>query len=209
MDPKAQAVLEYWLGEDYRSHSPHFQDKERVKLWFGGGEAVDKEVKERFGAIVEEATSGGLRHWKRGYEALAGVILRDQFTRNVFRGTPRMFSLDQEALSLAKSLVESGEAGQIIPPHRVWLYMAYMHSEVLQDQQDCVRLFQELEAECRRLPGGGEPMASRAADNARFAIAHESVISKWGRFPHRNAVLGRQSTAEEAAGLQDGSIPRF
>ena len=75
--------------------------------------------------------------------------------------------------------------------------------------QDCVRLFRELEAECRRLPGGGEPMVSRAADNARFALAHEEVVRRWGRFPHRNAMLGRESTPEEAAGLQDGSIPKF
>ncbi|BDA49433.1 hypothetical protein COCOBI_14-0500 [Coccomyxa sp. Obi] len=209
VDPRAEDILKYWLGTDYRTHPPHFYDKTLSKLWFNGGSAVDEVVRERFGEVVEEAAAGGLQQWRHGYEALAGVIVRDQFTRNVFRGTSKMCSLDQEALSLARRLVDSGEAQQIIPPHRVWLYMPYMHSEALQDQQECVRLFRELEAECRQLPGGGEPMAARAADSARYAAAHEAVIRRWGRFPHRNALLGRDSTPEEAAGLQDGTIPNF
>lgn len=147
------------------------------------------------------------------------------------------------------SVQASGEAGDFIPPHRVWLFMPYMHSESLADQevrllrpllhmltkdwglliiqswimrrmardaqgkrfvvQAGVRHFKALHEECQALPGGGEPISSLVAGNIKYAEAHRDVVQRWGRFPHRNALMGRQSTPEEEAGLKEGSIPRF
>ena len=94
------------------------------------------------------------------------------------------------------------------PLQRVWVYMPYMHSEVLADQEECVRLFSALAGECAALPGG-DALATMAAQNIHYAELHRDVVQKWGRFPHRNSLLGRESTPEEVAGLADGSIGKW
>ncbi|CAL5224518.1 g7215 [Coccomyxa viridis] len=197
------------LGDSYLTDPVQYLDPKKKKIWFAGGPAIDQDIRARFGADVEAAAAGKLGSWQEGYDALAFIILGDQFTRNVYRGTPKMYSLDGETLSLAKHLIDSGGQGSLHLAHRVWLYMPFMHSEELQDQEDCIRHAGELLTQTQALPGGGEPLAAALVDNQKYARTHRDVLLKWGRFPHRNGILGRESTPEEKQGMKDGTVPSF
>ena len=91
---------------------------------------------------------------------------------------------------------------------RIWVYMPFMHSEVLADQERCIALFTDMAKDAAALPGG-EGMAAMLGNNVKYAVMHRDVVKRWGRFPHRNAIVGRDSTPEEAAGMADGSIASF
>lgn len=154
---------------------------------------------------------------------LAGVILADQFARNVYRGTARAFALDEKAREWANELrALPAYRGALPAPHRYFCLLPLMHSEQLDDQELLVaEVEKELalalektkdkQATAAGAAEGGEPSpaAKMWADIRKYAVAHRDVVAKWGRFPHRNPILGRASTAEEAAGLADGSIPRW
>jgi uncharacterized protein (DUF924 family) len=209
---RAHAILSYWLGADYMTpRDPGFwASPELTKIWFNGGNEVDQYVKDHFTADVEAFKAGEYDDWlQQPYSALAGIILADQFTRNIYRGTAAAFELDGKALSWAKHLQDSGLAQQLPRgPMRQFLTLPFMHSENLDDQQRCVdHAKAEYEAAAALDP------ESAAAKNwlfiMGFAESHRDVIAKWGRFPHRNVMLGRQSTPEEEAGLADGSIGRW
>lgn len=191
--------------------SPPVAPTDVLDFWFGGASAVDPrwfkrsdafdaEIDNRFGATVQAALAGRLDAWAARPEgALALIVLLDQFTRNMYRGTPAAFAGDAQALALAQKLVDSGEH-QHLPPLRRWFaYMPLEHAEDLALQQQCVRLFEALVAE----PGPHREALAGALDYAR---RHRDVVARFGRFPHRNAILGRTSTPEEAAFLlQPGS----
>jgi uncharacterized protein (DUF924 family) len=159
--------------------------------WFKKDEAFDAAIRTRFLPAYEAAVDGRLASWEATADgALALVILLDQFSRNMFRGSPRTFAADPLALAIAKRAIARGLDEQLELPKRSFFYLPFMHSENLADQERCIDL-------CRR--GGTE-------DNLKFAEQHADIIRRFGRFPHRNAVLGRATTEEEQAFLDGGGF---
>lgn len=159
--------------------------------WYTKDEAFDAEVRRRFFDLWQQAAADRLASWETTDDgALALVIVLDQFPRNMFRGDARTFSTDAEALGVADRAIARGADKRIDPGLVEFLYMPFMHSEQLADQQRCIALFE----------GGGRP------DNVKFAEIHADIIRRFGRFPHRNGVLGRTTTAEERAFLDSGGF---
>ena len=183
---QAQDVLDFWfLPEGSPGHG-----KQRIE-WFRKDEAFDAALRERFGALIAQAMAGGLREWDevgpRG--TLARILVLDQFTRNAFRGKPEAFGGDTLALLAARQLVDSGEH-QLAPVERQFVYMPFEHAEDARMQEQAVTLFTELAAQHE---GFGEALD--------YAHRHRGVIARFGRFPHRNVILGRASNPEELAYL--------
>jgi uncharacterized protein (DUF924 family) len=147
-------------------------------------------VRRRFGSCVEAALAGALPATWAG-EPLAEILLLDQFTRNIFRGTPRAFAGDARALALARTLVDSGIHLTLHPLQRWFAYLPLEHAEDAVAQDESVRLFGALAA--------ADPARAGALDYAR---RHREIVQRFGRFPHRNTILGRTSSAEETAFLQ-------
>jgi uncharacterized protein (DUF924 family) len=157
--------------------------------WFRKDEAFDSEFRTRFLHAHEAAMRGELDHWASDAEgALALLILLDQFPRNAFRGTPRMFATDAKAAEIAKCAIDAGFDNQI-GDLRNFFYMPLMHSEQLADQDRCVELSRSL-----------------GDDTLRYAQLHREIIERFGRFPHRNPMLGRTTTPEEQRFLDDGGF---
>ncbi len=182
----AQALLRFWFG-----------DADTVQAaWFRRNDAFDAEIATRFGAQVESALRGELAHWAATADGiLALVLLLDQCTRNMFRGTPRAFAGDAQALALAQGLIAAG-ADLAVPPLQRWfVYMPLEHAEDLATQHESVRRF-------TALAGDAGPHAAALAGALDYALRHRDVIERFGRFPHRNAILGRESTAEEVEFLK-------
>jgi len=185
---EARAVLDFWFGAP---HTPTFG--EARKLWFSRDAAFDAMLLERFGALIDAASAGSLDGWaETPLGALALVIVLDQFSRNCHRNTPRAFAADHHALRIAQQMIASG-ADLLLPTahHRAFAYLPFEHDEMLASQHESLRLFKQLKAE----PGGASYYSS--------AVRHARIIERFGRFPHRNAVLGRQSTDEETAFLKE------
>ncbi len=179
-----EEILEFWFGRpgtaDYGSTR---------KAWFRKDAAFDAAIRERFGAAIETALCGGFADWTAPRGTLACILLLDQFTRNTFRDTPRAFAGDTLALALAEEAIARGNDRNLIPVERWFMYMPYVHAESASAQQHAVSLFRRLHDET----GLVEPLA--------WAERHAEIIRLFGRFPHRNAVLGRESTSEEVAFL--------
>ncbi len=184
-------IHDYWFGP---LDSSGMADAVRNKLWFQSTSEDDEICRMRFGERVREAVAGGLADWAdndRGLIAL--VLLLDQFTRTIHRGTPAAFAGDERALGLAQHCIAHGHHQRLPVIHQVFLYLPLEHAEDLEVQEECVELFEELAAVT-----GLEEMQSYT----RFAVAHRDVIARFGRFPHRNAILGRTSTQDELAYLE-------
>ncbi|MGF6774659.1 uncharacterized protein (DUF924 family) [Paraburkholderia sp. GAS199] len=180
---EAQAVLDCWFGA---VDSPTFG--EARKLWFARDAAFDAVLRDRFGHLIEAARNGELDRWTRSAPgALALIIVLDQFSRNCHRDTPLAFAADPKALEVARQMVASN-ADLRLPGahHRAFVYLPFEHDETLASQQESLRLFGRLKSE----PGGASYYSS--------AVRHARIIERFGRFPHRNAILGRASSAEEA-----------
>lgn len=159
--------------------------------WYGKDDAFDAEIRRRFLGTWEAARDGKLNAWAQSDDgALALVILLDQFPRNMFRNDPRTFSTDALARDIALRAIEVGRDMRIDPELRSFLYLPFEHSEAMHDQERCVELFQK----------------SGDADGLKWAELHADIIRRFGRFPHRNAVLGRATTPEEAAFLDGGGF---
>ena len=171
-----ESVLAYWF------------DPLTKPKWFKGGDAFDVEVRDRLGPLYEQAEAGALDGWAAQTTGLVAlVILFDQVPRNIHRGTPRAFATDPQALALARLAVDQGQDEALALDERLFLYLPFEHAEDLAEQERSVALFRAL----------GD------ADYLDYAIRHKDVIERFGRFPHRNAILGRASTAEETAFLQE------
>ena len=167
-------VVDFWFGL-------------APEQWWKGGEALDAEIAERFTELWEEQRSFPAAHFLgSARDALAAVILFDQFPRHIFRGHADQFSTDPLALAIAKGAVERALDEQLTPQQRGFLYMPYQHSEDLDDQRRSLGLFSALAAD-------GED------DQLRYAKLHHEVIERFGRFPHRNAMLGRTPRPDEVA----------
>jgi uncharacterized protein (DUF924 family) len=199
IDETAGTILHFWFNFS-ADRSSTLGD--RMSLWFGGGFELDRLIAHRFGDIVAKLASGEATRWAaRGpQERLAAVIALDQFTRSIFRGTAFAFENDALALRLAKEGIARGEDQHLKPVERWFLYMPLEHSESSTDQRRSVQKFGELlELATPEL----QPHLASAYDYAR---RHAKVIAKFGRFPHRNAALGRTTTSAEAKFLkQPGS----
>ncbi len=179
----AQEVLDFWFLPS--SDPGHGQQRAE---WFRKDDAFDAAIRERFGAAINHAIAGGLREWDeqgpRG--VLARILVLDQFTRNAYRGTPEAFAGDALALNAARQLVESGEHLALSPWERSFAYMPFEHAEDARTQEQSVELFTDLAASHEGF--------SQSLD---YAHRHRGVIARFGRFPHRNPILGRASTPEE------------
>jgi uncharacterized protein (DUF924 family) len=190
LDARAQAVLDTWFGAPDSAEFGHAR-----KVWFKKDVTFDAMLHERFGALLEEALEGRLASWAATpLGALALIVLLDQFTRNCFRGTPRAFAGDNEALRQARMLVDTRD--ELTLPtihHRVFVAMPFEHDETLASQREAVRLLQTL---------FDETGDKDVEDFLDYALRHAQVIERFGRFPHRNVVLGRETTAEERAWLK-------
>lgn len=197
--PTPDDVLRYWLGDDWRGGWPA---DDRHALWFGGGPERDAEIRERFGPLLEAALARQLDEWAAPLDhRLALVIVLDQFSRNVHRGQARAFAGDGLAQRLVLQTLDRAQDTELPVVGRVFLYMPLMHAEDLTLQQACVAQF-------TRLAGHAPPeLAPRLQGHLRAAQQHRDIVARFGRFPHRNAALGRPSTPDETAFLIDG--PRF
>ncbi len=173
-------VLSFWL------------DEVGPKGWYLGGEELDAQVRDRFLTAWEEAMAGAYGLWLTYPNGtLAYIVLTDQFPRNMFREDPRAFASDRSSRAAAKMAIQQNWDMKIDEPARQFLYLPLMHSENLIDQDRAVRLI------CTRMPETG-------ADTMLHAKAHREVIRRFGRFPYRNAALGRASTPAEARYLAEG-----
>lgn len=171
------AVVQFWLAAG-------------PSQWFRKDAAFDDDFRARFAAEHEAAASGALSHWQTTAEgALALLILLDQYPRNSFRGTARMFATDPLALAIANAAIENGFDTRVEPSLRLFFYLPLVHSERLADQDRALELY-----------------AALGAETARHAHIHRDIIVRFGRFPHRNALLGRTTTAEEQRFLDDGGF---
>ena len=191
LPPDAEAVLAYWFGTPEQRAAGVTHD-----FWFRKSDATDEDIRQRFGPLIERALKGELSAWASASgstpeSALAQVIVLDQFPRNVFRNTPRSFAGDALALSASRAMVSSGQDQALKPVQRSFVYLPWEHAEDLADQDESIRLFTQL-----------VEVDPKAADNLDYARRHREIIARFGRFPHRNAILGRPSTAEEIAFLQ-------
>jgi uncharacterized protein (DUF924 family) len=191
-----EEILDFWFeGVDEAGISG---PPSCLARWFGGDATLDSEIRDRFGATLESAIGGELDDWvesPRGTTAL--VLVLDQFTRNVFRGQARAFSGDTRAVELSGAAVEDGVDMRLRPIERYFLYLPFEHAEDPALQEQSVRLYTALAGE---IPEDARSLFSGAVE---WAIRHQVVIERFGRFPGRNAALGRASTAEERAFLAE------
>ncbi|OZB16189.1 MAG: hypothetical protein B7X53_09530 [Hyphomonas sp. 34-62-18] len=196
--PSPATVHGFWFGgsatspEVLKTHAP---------LWFKGGEAFDRLLTAQFQPLLETLSAGPLaRDWAaRGpRERLAAIIVLDQMSRNIFRGSPRAFAQDMLALHLCKVGLEAGEDRALSEAERVFFYLPLEHSEVMGDQEQSVALFTRLAGEAR------DEFRDFAKNTLNYAHQHLDVIRQFGRFPHRNAAVGRESTEAEKEWLAEG-----
>ncbi|MEX1364977.1 MAG: DUF924 family protein [Nannocystaceae bacterium] len=195
-----EAILVFWFGE---LSGPHDIDPSKNSLWWAGGEAVDQEVRERFGERVGQALAQQLEHWTESPRGtLALVILLDQFTRNIGRGTPEAFAGDALAVAVVELALQRGDDQHLRPVERGFLYMPLMHAEDREIGLRCLEVFERLAKDIAALDREGYP------DFLSAAKAHQEIVQRFGRYPHRNAILGREPTAEEEQFLASGG-PSF
>ena len=173
-------IIDFWFGAP--GSAERGQERE---FWFTKSQATDELIRVRFGADVEAALRGERDAWAQTTDgACALILLLDQFTRNIFRDTPRAFAGDARALDLARRLVAAGADRGLAPLQRSFVYLPFEHAESIETQRESLRLF-------------GDLAADGYADGLVWARKHYDVIARFGRFPHRNRILGRASTAEE------------
>lgn len=179
---RIRAILDFWFAPGME------------KRWFAADAALDRELAEQFGQDMTQAVRGELDHWVDTPDgALALVLLLDQLPRNIFRGKAQAFSFDSRALAIAEGALLRGHDRALSTIRRRFLYLPFEHSESLPDQKYCVRLFEA---------NGDDP------EGLEYARKHLAVIERFGRFPHRNEALERETTPEEEEFLK-GPDSRF
>lgn len=186
--PGPQDVLDFWFG-------PRGSRGPAKPEWYRKDEGYDQRIRERFGDLLERAARRELEAWRGQPESnVALVVVLDQFSRNLFRNDARAFAQDAYARECARAAIARGDEGKLLPVERQFIYMPFEHSEDLADQELCIDRMRSLEAypETKGL--------------TQWAEKHAAIIRRFGRFPHRNAALGRSSTPEETEFLkQPGS----
>lgn len=185
-------VLGFWFGEHPE------QPLLMAGRWFARDAAFDVEIGRCFGRHVARAAAGQYDDWRNApRSALALILMLDQFSRNIHRDSPRAFAHDDVALQICMDGLEKGFDGRLQPMEAAFFYMPLMHSESPDHQQRSVEKFEKL---ARRAP---EPLREALANNHKYALAHREIIVRFGRFPHRNALLDRACTPEEDIYLKD------
>ena len=192
----AEKLLEFWFADATQSPG---RASARSEMWFGDSPVFDRECRMRYGVLLEGAGRGVLDAWRTTPRpALALVVLLDQIPRNIFRGSARMFQFDAHALECAVTACDAGFTAELHPVEASFLYLPFEHAEDLAMQDRGVAGLETLVAAA---PPGFREILAGFADYAR---RHREVIRRFGRFPHRNAVLGRASTLDEQAYLRGG-----
>jgi uncharacterized protein (DUF924 family) len=200
--PGAFEVLNFWFGpRPYTAVQVH----QHSRLWFGEPDApeltpqTDELVRDRFGDLTRQAADGKLSAWESGpRRRLALILLLDQFSRNIYRGTAAAYAQDSRALSLTLTGMEYGADATLDPVERIFFYMPLMHAENAEVQEEAVSAFRRLHAE--------SPPQMRAIFDGSLesAVEHRDIVTRFGRFPHRNRALQRESTPEERQWLSSG-----
>ena len=190
----ARSILQFWFGDDPDDAAVIAQ---KSPVWFEKSAAVDDEIRERFGALREAAIAGELASWSETpHGRLALIVLVDQFSRNLFRDDARAFEHDALARAWAREAVATAADRALRPVERMFVYLPFEHSESLADQEWAVALFTGLRDEVA-------PAQREAFEGIlRFAEQHHDIVARFGRFPHRNAVLARASTPAEIGFLK-------
>ena len=188
------SILEFWFGT---AADQVAIAEQQSSLWWSKNEATDRLIQQRFEPLVVAAGQGKLDDWLASATGhLALILLTDQFPRNIYRDTPQAFASDDRVRHWCKQGLETGRDRELRPVERLFFYLLLEHSEDRADQQRCVSLLRQLAAEVApRL----QPTFENFVD---FALRHQVIVERFGRFPHRNAILGRQSTPEEQEFLQ-------
>ncbi|MFE1574315.1 DUF924 family protein [Comamonas odontotermitis] len=187
----ADDVLQFWLGTARPDNAQALQQRQQ---WFTKSDAFDAEMRQRFGAAVQAALDGQLDGWAtEPWGRLALILLLDQFTRNIHRGTPQAFAGDRRALELALGAIESGEDLHLPEVLRIFVYLPLEHAEDPAMQRRSVLAFAAL----AKAAGVDTDLVQFLQGTLDYAWRHQEVIARFGRFPHRNAVLGRTSTPDE------------
>ncbi len=169
-----QDILTFWFSTETQPH------------WFAQSDQFDQSLTEQFSETLQQASRAEFWSWRKTAEGrLAEIIVLDQFSRNIFRNTPRAFAQDSLALALAQEAISLDLDKQLSPEQRAFLYMPFMHSESRLIHEYALKLFQRL----------------GNAENLEFEIKHKVIIDRFGRYPHRNQILGRTSTEEELSFL--------
>ena len=196
-DPRiAEDILDYWFGDSARDPS---RASARMEFWFGSDPERDAEMRSRWDELVVAASEGKLDFWTRTPRGrLAVIILLDQMRRNIYRGTAEAFRRDGRARYLMRDGVSRMMDLKLTPMERLFFYMPLQHAESLDDQELAVDRFLQLEREV------ASSYREIFAGFRKYAQKHRDIIARFGRFPHRNAILGRLDTSEEAAWLAGG-----
>ena len=192
--PGLDDVYAFWLGQ---AISDVDAARERNKMWFSKSELTDAELTLRFSALLTHLADGAAENWAaRGPQPrLAAIIVLDQFSRNIYRGRPGAFAQDHLAHQLASTGLRVGDDRGLSEVERIFFYLPFEHAESLADQDRAVALFTKLVDEAR------PAFKSLCENTLDYAHKHREVIAQFGRFPHRNAILGRPSTQAEKAYL--------
>ena len=186
LHPQVNEILNFWFG-----HPEDAEYGQSRKIWYTKNPDFDEEIRSRFFTEYELAAAGTYDAWQESPQScLALIILLDQFPRNMFRGQPQAFATDYKALAAAHYAVDHKLDQQLLPVQRQFIYLPFEHSENLEHQRRCVELFQQLK---------DSPDSGLTLD---YAIRHLKIIEQFGRFPHRNEILGRESTPEEVEFLK-------
>jgi uncharacterized protein (DUF924 family) len=195
MSERIEEILDFWFGDldELGCSSP-----EHRKRWWTKSDAFDQVIRSQFLSDYEAIVAGDREAWRstaRG--ALAFIIVLDQFSRNMFRGTPKMFAADELARDVCCEGIDAGFDTELSFDERVFFYLPLEHSEEITDHRQCIDLFNAL------LDCSPEPLEADAKNYLDFAQRHKAIIDRFGRYPHRNETLGRASTPEEAEFLEE------
>jgi uncharacterized protein (DUF924 family) len=193
-DPEIRRVLEFWFS-DGAMDQPTIDS--RMDRWFTANPVFDDLIRQEFGPLVAEASRGALNNWAEQPEGrLALILLLDQFRRNIHRGTPKAFSRDAQAVKLCVEGAAIGAYKSLTPLQQAFYFMPLQHAESLRIQQRSLKIYEGL------LASVSETLKATFATFAQFAELHHDIIAAHGRFPHRNRILGRPDTPDEAAYLE-------
>jgi uncharacterized protein (DUF924 family) len=200
-EPRAQAILNFWFGPDpLGTNLP-----QKLRLWFGGEDSPeiialrDQTIADKFEPLVELAARGELDNWAGSPQRLVALILLlDQFPRNIYRGRPRAYAQDARAVALTLEGLQTGADAALTPAQRLFFYLPLQHAESTQIQEESIAAF-------RRLAADAPSIHRDFFDGClQFAEQHRSTVARFGRFPHRNSVLGRRNTSDEETYLRSG-----
>lgn len=191
-------ILNFWFGDLTENGVP---SSEKQELWWSKDPEIDLYIKNNYEKYINSAVSGKLDHWKKtSHGLLAYIIILDQFSRNIYRNSKRAFSQDKIALNTASEAVSTGLEAGLKSVEKIFLYMPYMHSEMLSDQLISIKKYSDLVNENK----SHIILHDLLEQSEEYAYRHYEIIKKFGRYPHRNIILGRESTNEEIEFLRTG-----